>query len=90
VGAITSIGPYNPQFHPDVGEYMAGHRNPAPSAVEVNCLRQFFGDLRVAAQSITGYRAADGATEVVSRCGHVVEFWDKGAIVRLIRRGTYP
>jgi hypothetical protein len=67
VGAITSIGPYNPQFHPDVGEYLAGHRNPAPSAAEVNCLRQFFDDLRGASQSIIGYRAADNATEVVSR-----------------------
>lgn len=90
---ITYIGPYQPQYRSDVGAYMAGQHNPnMPTPAEFNCIRQFLSDLRTAAQNVVGYRSADGTTEVVnlSQCGHVVEFWNNGTLVAVIRRGTYP
>ena len=93
MSAINSIGPYTPQFHPDAGAYMAGQRNPdVPTAAEVVCLQQFFRNLRTVAQNVIGDRSVDGTTEVVglSQCGHVVEFWNSGGLVRIIRRGMYP
>ena len=93
MASITSIGPYDPQFRREVGAYMSGQRNPdMPTATEFDCIRQFLRNLRNTPQNVTGYRAADGSTEVISLspCGHVIEFWNNGALVGVIRRGTSP
>jgi hypothetical protein len=97
VPAITSIGPYMPTFHPDVGAYMAGQRNPdMPTPAETACLRSFFAALRAQPQNVSGWQSGpfgapyNGIVYWVGQCGHVIEFWNNGGFVRLIRRGVYP
>ena len=81
MAAITSVGPHNPRFHQDVGEFLK--RNP-PTDTQKACLRRFFEDLRGTAVPVSGEEFANGEIKYIGQCDHVIVFYEYGALVRRI------
>lgn len=79
--ATGPIGPYDPDFHKEVGRYFLN----SPPPEQKTCLRLFFAELRIRPVMCPHRRGQEFL--LVYTCGHVLTFSANGQKVVMVQPG---